>query len=116
MTINFIHFDKAQIFGVKTPLIDSCKNQRTNSPHPTPPHTFPGFFAADLDISTRLIVHVLKHESRQKGLDMAHTQDKHFIANLLDATSRILAVDKRTLWQALAEARERGGGGEGLGG
>jgi len=33
----------------------------------------------DIDITVRLIVHVLRYESRQSGLNLTHTQDRSFV-------------------------------------
>jgi len=33
----------------------------------------------DIDVTARLIVHVLSYESRQSGLNLTHTQDRSFV-------------------------------------
>ena len=33
----------------------------------------------DIDVTARLVVHVLRYESRQSGLNLTHTQDRNFV-------------------------------------
>jgi len=33
----------------------------------------------DIDVTARLVVHVLRYESRQSGLNLTHTQDRSFV-------------------------------------
>ena len=33
----------------------------------------------DIDITARLVIHVLRYESHQSGLNLTHTQDRSFV-------------------------------------
>lgn len=33
----------------------------------------------DIDVTSRLVIHVLRYESLQSGLNLTHTQDRNFV-------------------------------------
>ncbi|CAL8121926.1 unnamed protein product [Orchesella dallaii] len=58
-------------------------------------------FGNDISISQRLITHLIQHETKQKGLNLSHRQDKNFIKNLIAATGRITAKEYSSEWARL---------------
>ncbi|ODM96856.1 Protocadherin-like wing polarity protein stan [Orchesella cincta] len=58
-------------------------------------------FGNDISISQRLITHLIQHETKQKGLNLSHRQDKNFVKNLITATGRITSKEYSSEWARL---------------
>ncbi|KAG9508984.1 Protocadherin-like wing polarity protein stan, partial [Fragariocoptes setiger] len=59
---------------------------------------------SDVLIALRILHHVLRFESKQRGLALAHKQDRKFIRNTVESVSAILGASPET-WARVAQAR-----------
>ncbi|CAG2161702.1 unnamed protein product [Oppiella nova] len=64
-------------------------------------------YGTDILIAYRLIRHVINNELKQKGLNLTHKQDRHFIRNLVESTSSLLEPRYASHWERISE-KERG--------
>lgn len=64
-------------------------------------------YGTDILIAYRLIRHLITNELRQKGLNLTHKQDRHFIRNLVESTSSLLEPRYASNWERIADI-ERG--------
>ncbi|XP_065082456.1 protocadherin-like wing polarity protein stan isoform X2 [Ochlerotatus camptorhynchus] len=65
-------------------------------------------YGADLLITERLLHELIKYETRQSGLNLSHSQDKHYIKNLVESAGVILDVQYRNEWKRLTDLTQRG--------
>ncbi|CAG2102625.1 unnamed protein product [Medioppia subpectinata] len=51
-------------------------------------------YGSDILIAYRLIRHMINNELKQKGLNLTHKQDRHFIRNLVESTDQLWDMPK----------------------
>ncbi|XP_058836851.1 protocadherin-like wing polarity protein stan isoform X3 [Topomyia yanbarensis] len=65
-------------------------------------------YGADLLIAERLLHELINYETRQNGLNLSHSQDKHYIKNLIECAGTILDPRYHQEWKRLSELTQRG--------
>lgn len=65
------------------------------------------FYGSDLLITERLLHELLNYESNQSGLNLSHSQDKHYIKNLVTSAGMILDKRYKQEWKRLTELTQR---------
>lgn len=65
-------------------------------------------FGTDLLITERILHELINYEIRQSGLNLSHSQDKHFIKNMVGSASIILDSRYKHEWKRLTELTQRG--------
>lgn len=58
-------------------------------------------FGRDVNIISRLLVCVIKHENAQSGFNMTHMQDHNFIQNLVNVVGAILEPAYERWWRVI---------------
>ncbi|KAG8278058.1 Cadherin EGF LAG seven-pass G-type receptor 2 [Homalodisca vitripennis] len=62
-----------------------------------------GLYGADILITEQLLERLIDHETTQTGLNLTHSQDKDYVANLVHAASAILSPDTSRIWSRVHE-------------
>ncbi|XP_053689361.1 protocadherin-like wing polarity protein stan isoform X2 [Sabethes cyaneus] len=65
-------------------------------------------YGADLLITERLLHELINYEIMQRGLNLSHSQDKHFIKNLVESAGSILDPRYRNEWKRVTDLTQRG--------
>lgn len=66
-------------------------------------------YGSDVFITFRFVNLLLTYEMTQSGLNLTHKQDRHFLPNLIEATSRILEQKYEAIWMRIGESADEGG-------
>ncbi|XP_021699917.1 protocadherin-like wing polarity protein stan isoform X3 [Aedes aegypti] len=65
-------------------------------------------YGADILITERLLHELINYESRQNGLNLSNSQDKHYIKNLVESAGVILDIQYKNEWKRLTDLTQRG--------
>ncbi|XP_055589136.1 protocadherin-like wing polarity protein stan isoform X4 [Uranotaenia lowii] len=65
-------------------------------------------FGADVLITERLLHELINYETHQSGLNLSHSQDKHYIKNLVESAGVILDSKYTKEWKRVTELTQRG--------
>ncbi|XP_055533079.1 protocadherin-like wing polarity protein stan isoform X2 [Wyeomyia smithii] len=65
-------------------------------------------YGADLLITERLLHELINYEIHQKGLNLSHSQDKHYIRNLVESAGCILDPRYHHEWKRVTDLTQRG--------
>ncbi|XP_053677097.1 protocadherin-like wing polarity protein stan [Anopheles nili] len=67
-------------------------------------------YGADLLITDRLLHELMRYESYQSGLNLSHSQDKHYVGNLVQSAGEILDRRYANEWKRVQDLTGRGPG------
>uniref|UniRef100_A0AAG5D0U0 Protocadherin-like wing polarity protein stan n=1 Tax=Anopheles atroparvus TaxID=41427 RepID=A0AAG5D0U0_ANOAO len=65
-------------------------------------------YGADLLITDRLLHELMRYESFQSGLNLSHSQDKHYVRNLVESAGEILDRRYAAEWRRVHDLTGRG--------
>lgn len=61
----------------------------------------PSLYGSDVLITQKLIRELLKHEAKEHGLNLTHSQDKDFISNIVHSASVVLDSKYSQMWDGI---------------
>lgn len=70
--------------------------------------TYP-LYGNDIFIARRLIQYLIEHELTQAGLNLTHKQDRYFLSNLIEVTSKLLEPRYATQWDRIGALSDTNG-------
>uniref|UniRef100_A0A182NV34 Protocadherin-like wing polarity protein stan n=1 Tax=Anopheles dirus TaxID=7168 RepID=A0A182NV34_9DIPT len=65
-------------------------------------------YGADLLITDRLLHELMRYESYQSGLNLSHSQDKHYVRNLVESAGEIMDRRYANEWKRVHDLTGRG--------
>ncbi|XP_049292738.1 protocadherin-like wing polarity protein stan isoform X2 [Anopheles funestus] len=65
-------------------------------------------YGADLLITDRMLHELMRYESYQQGLNLSHSQDKHYVRNLVESAGEILDRRYAGEWKRVLDLTGRG--------
>ncbi|XP_058065887.1 protocadherin-like wing polarity protein stan [Anopheles bellator] len=65
-------------------------------------------YGADLLITDRLLHELMRYESYQAGLNLSHSQDKHFVRNLVETAGEVLDCRYAAEWKRVQSLTQLG--------
>ncbi|XP_035787631.1 protocadherin-like wing polarity protein stan isoform X1 [Anopheles albimanus] len=65
-------------------------------------------YGADLLITDRLLHELMRYESYQAGLNLSHSQDKHFVRNLVESAGEVLDRRYAAEWKRVQALTQHG--------
>ncbi|XP_072940790.1 protocadherin-like wing polarity protein stan [Epargyreus clarus] len=65
-------------------------------------------YGSDIRVGGRLLAELLRHELRQAGLNLTHSQDKDYVRNIIKSSNTILNAQYAREWRRLERAGGRG--------
>uniref|UniRef100_A0A182QFS4 Protocadherin-like wing polarity protein stan n=1 Tax=Anopheles farauti TaxID=69004 RepID=A0A182QFS4_9DIPT len=65
-------------------------------------------YGADLLITDRLLHELMRYESYQNGLNLSHSQDKHYVRNLVESAGEIMDRRYANEWKRVQDLTGRG--------
>lgn len=65
-------------------------------------------YGADVLITQQLVTRLILHELKMAGLNLSHSQDKDYIANIVQASSAILSDEYTEQWDRVEQLTEAG--------
>ncbi|XP_041976162.1 protocadherin-like wing polarity protein stan isoform X2 [Aricia agestis] len=60
-------------------------------------------YGADVLLAARLLLELLRHEMRQGGLNLTHSQDKDYVRNIIKTANTVMNVEYEKEWERIRE-------------